>query len=66
MATYHCDFIKRYTRLSSILEMDALIAQHMLREAFSDEEIKQAKSRQDQIADFQAVSYSKQFHHIEL
>ena len=57
MATYHSDFINRYTRLSSILEMDALIAQHMLREAFSCEEIQEAKSKQAQIADFQAVSY---------
>ena len=63
MATYHSDFIRRYTRLSSILEMDALIAQHMLREAFSADEVREAKARQDQVADFQAVGDAHQALH---
>ena len=61
MSTYHSDFIRRYTRLSAILEMDSLIAQHLLREAFSDEEVKEAKARQDQVAEFQAVSIQSIF-----
>ncbi|XP_070579749.1 ankyrin repeat and fibronectin type-III domain-containing protein 1-like isoform X2 [Ptychodera flava] len=53
MTTYQPEFIRRYARLSSILEMDNLIAQHTLREAFSDDEVSEAKSRINRISEFQ-------------
>ncbi|XP_077980335.1 ankyrin repeat and fibronectin type-III domain-containing protein 1-like isoform X2 [Glandiceps talaboti] len=53
MTTYQPEFIRRYARLSSILEMDTLIAQHTLRGAFSDDELAEAKSRIQQISEFQ-------------
>nr|XP_006816761.1 PREDICTED: ankyrin repeat and fibronectin type-III domain-containing protein 1-like [Saccoglossus kowalevskii] len=55
MTTYQPEFIRRYARLSSILEMDSLIAQHMQREAFSDSEVNEAKLRIHQIAEFQQI-----------
>ncbi|XP_071965983.1 ankyrin repeat and fibronectin type-III domain-containing protein 1-like isoform X2 [Antedon mediterranea] len=51
--TYHNDFIRCYSRLSSILEMENLLAQQSVREAFKAEELNEAKQRQQQIADFQ-------------
>ncbi|XP_071796997.1 uncharacterized protein [Asterias amurensis] len=53
MTTYQPEFIRRFTRLSSILEIDSLIAQQMLREAFSSDEVDNAKLRQQQVSDFQ-------------
>ncbi|XP_033108697.1 uncharacterized protein LOC117110186 isoform X2 [Anneissia japonica] len=51
--TYHNDFIRYYSRLSSILEMENLLAQQSVREAFHTVEMNDAKQRQQQIADFQ-------------
>ncbi|XP_038067073.1 ankyrin repeat and fibronectin type-III domain-containing protein 1-like isoform X3 [Patiria miniata] len=53
MTTYQAEFIRRFTRLSSILEIDSLIAQQTLREAFSSNEVNDAKQRQQQVLDYQ-------------
>ncbi|XP_071505327.1 ankyrin-repeat and fibronectin type III domain-containing 1-like [Diadema antillarum] len=53
MSTYHGDFIRRYARLSSIMETEALITQQQLREAFSNDELNEAKQRQTQVEEFQ-------------
>ncbi|XP_041473244.1 ankyrin repeat and fibronectin type-III domain-containing protein 1-like isoform X2 [Lytechinus variegatus] len=53
MSTYHGDFIRRYARLSSILETESLITQQQLREAFSNDELNEAKRRQTQVDEFQ-------------
>ena len=57
MTTYHGDFIRRYARLSSILETEALITQQQLREAFSNDELNEAKQRQTQVDEFQKVGW---------
>ncbi|GFS88706.1 ankyrin repeat and fibronectin type-III domain-containing protein 1 [Nephila pilipes] len=54
MTTYQLSFITRYSRLSSILEMDNMLAQHAVREAFSSTELSEAKSRVNQIEEFQS------------
>ncbi|XP_076323113.1 ankyrin repeat and fibronectin type-III domain-containing protein 1-like isoform X2 [Tachypleus tridentatus] len=53
MKTYNSSFIARYSRLSSILEMDTMLAQHAQREAFSSSEITLAKHRLNQLQEFQ-------------
>ncbi|XP_022237523.1 ankyrin repeat and fibronectin type-III domain-containing protein 1-like [Limulus polyphemus] len=53
MTTYRYNFIVHYSRLSSILEMDTLMAQHALREAFSSSEVAAAKERLLQLQLFQ-------------
>ncbi|XP_052128634.1 uncharacterized protein LOC113212360 isoform X1 [Frankliniella occidentalis] len=45
LASYQHNVISRYSRLSCILELDMLLAQHSLREAFSTAEVSQAKER---------------------
>ncbi|KAL4648135.1 ankyrin repeat and fibronectin type-III domain-containing protein 1 isoform X1 [Arapaima gigas] len=50
--TYKEKFISLYCRLSSVLDLDALITQQALREAISDTEIATAKQRQQHILDF--------------
>ncbi|XP_014667903.1 PREDICTED: ankyrin repeat and fibronectin type-III domain-containing protein 1-like [Priapulus caudatus] len=45
MCTYQKPFICRYSRLSSLLEMNSLMAQHAHREAFSPTELSTAKDR---------------------
>ncbi|XP_018616903.1 ankyrin repeat and fibronectin type-III domain-containing protein 1 isoform X2 [Scleropages formosus] len=50
--TYKDKFISLYCRLSSVLDLDALITQQALREAISDTEISTAKQRQQHILDF--------------
>ncbi|XP_034242737.1 ankyrin repeat and fibronectin type-III domain-containing protein 1 isoform X2 [Thrips palmi] len=45
LASYQHNIICRYSRLSCILELDMLLAQHSLREAFSTAEVSQAKER---------------------
>ncbi|XP_071814589.1 ankyrin repeat and fibronectin type-III domain-containing protein 1-like isoform X4 [Apostichopus japonicus] len=52
LSTYHPNFTRRFARLSSILELDNILSQQTLREAFSDEELTDAKDRQDQIGNF--------------
>ncbi|XP_022242200.1 ankyrin repeat and fibronectin type-III domain-containing protein 1-like [Limulus polyphemus] len=53
MSTYRFNFIAHYSRLSSILEMDTLMAQHAQREAFSSHEVISAKERLSQLQMFQ-------------
>ncbi|KAL4240314.1 Ankyrin-repeat and fibronectin type III domain-containing 1 [Mactra antiquata] len=53
MCTYQQQFISRYSRLSSILEMDTILAQQMQREAFSKEELNTAKERVQQLVNLQ-------------
>ncbi|XP_048871521.1 ankyrin repeat and fibronectin type-III domain-containing protein 1 isoform X2 [Brienomyrus brachyistius] len=50
--TYKEKFISLYCRLSSVLDLDALITQQAVREAISDTEIATAKQRQQHILDF--------------
>ncbi|XP_022235199.1 ankyrin repeat and fibronectin type-III domain-containing protein 1-like [Limulus polyphemus] len=53
MTTYESNFIANYSRLSSILEMDTLMAQHAQREAFFTYEVVSAKERLCQLQMFQ-------------
>ncbi|XP_022238607.1 uncharacterized protein LOC106457080 isoform X2 [Limulus polyphemus] len=53
MKTYNPNFIARYSRLSSILEMDTMLAQHAQRKAFSSSEVTSAKHRLNQLQEFQ-------------
>ncbi|XP_076334282.1 ankyrin repeat and fibronectin type-III domain-containing protein 1-like isoform X2 [Tachypleus tridentatus] len=53
MTTYRYNFIACYSRLSSILEMDTLMAQHAQRKAFSSHEVISAKERLSQLQVFQ-------------
>lgn len=53
MYTYQQEFICHYSRLSSVLDMDTVISQQSLREAFSAREVQLAKARQDQLSYFQ-------------
>ncbi|XP_074648246.1 ankyrin repeat and fibronectin type-III domain-containing protein 1-like isoform X2 [Tubulanus polymorphus] len=54
MSAYENEFISRYSRLSSILEMDMHLSQQALREAFSDEEIADAKDRLEKLSNCQS------------
>ena len=54
MGTYQGDLLGRYARLSYILEMDTLMAQHASREAFSQAEVKETKDRLCQLHQFQS------------
>lgn len=47
--------MRRFARLSSILELDNILSQQELREAFSDEELSDAKDRQDKVGGFLTV-----------
>ncbi|KAK3865593.1 hypothetical protein Pcinc_028804 [Petrolisthes cinctipes] len=53
MGTYQRELIGRYARLSYILEMDMLMAQHASREAFSQDEISCSRERLRQLQIFQ-------------
>ncbi|KAK7079736.1 Ankyrin-repeat and fibronectin type III domain-containing 1 [Halocaridina rubra] len=53
MGTYQRELIGRYARLSYILEMDTLMAQHASREAFSQEEISYTRNRLWELQNFQ-------------
>ncbi|XP_043191220.1 ankyrin repeat and fibronectin type-III domain-containing protein 1-like [Amphibalanus amphitrite] len=53
MMTYQRSFVSRYSRISSILETDTIMAQHAHREAFSDAEISEARGRLSQLQTFQ-------------
>ncbi|XP_076345347.1 ankyrin repeat and fibronectin type-III domain-containing protein 1-like isoform X5 [Tachypleus tridentatus] len=53
MTTYQSNFIAHYSRLSSILEMDTLMAQHAHREAFFTSEVVSARERLCQLQTFQ-------------
>ncbi|XP_067670804.1 ankyrin repeat and fibronectin type-III domain-containing protein 1-like isoform X2 [Haliotis asinina] len=51
--TYHPEFISRYSRLSSIIEMDVNLAQQAHREAFSSDELSTARVRVDVMVQLQ-------------
>ncbi|MEQ2267744.1 hypothetical protein XENORESO_009999, partial [Xenotaenia resolanae] len=50
--TYKEKFISLYCRLSSVLDLDALITQQALREAITDDEVTTARSRHQLILDY--------------
>ncbi|RWS25945.1 Ankyrin repeat and fibronectin type-III domain-containing protein 1-like protein [Leptotrombidium deliense] len=52
--TYQSTFIARYSRVSSILEMDTMVAMHAQREAFFANEVSEAKDRICQLQEFQS------------
>lgn len=45
LKTYQAGFIQKFSKLSSLLELDAATANHLHREAFSNTELAQAKER---------------------
>nr|XP_014346428.1 PREDICTED: ankyrin repeat and fibronectin type-III domain-containing protein 1-like [Latimeria chalumnae] len=49
--TYDREFISQYCQVSALLELEALLSQQTLREAFSDSEIVAAKQRHQQVQD---------------
>ncbi|KAF2349086.1 Ras-associating (RA) domain [Trinorchestia longiramus] len=53
LSTYQSQLLGRYARLSCILEMDKLVAEHAKREAFSQEEINATRQRLTQVQKFQ-------------
>ncbi|XP_051877152.1 ankyrin repeat and fibronectin type-III domain-containing protein 1-like [Pristis pectinata] len=50
--TYDKPFISQYCQVSALLELDLLLSQQALREAFSDSEVVAAKQRNQQVQDF--------------
>lgn len=50
--SYKEKFISLYCRLSSVLDLDALITQQALREAITDSEVATAKQRHQLILDY--------------
>ncbi|XP_048465750.1 ankyrin repeat and fibronectin type-III domain-containing protein 1-like isoform X1 [Rhincodon typus] len=50
--TYDKVFISQYCQVSALLELDLLLSQQALREAFSDSEVVAAKQRHQQVQDF--------------
>lgn len=50
--TYDRDFISQYCQVSALLELESLLSQQSLREAFSDSELTTAKQRHQQVQDF--------------
>uniref|UniRef100_UPI00398E82D6 ankyrin repeat and fibronectin type-III domain-containing protein 1-like n=1 Tax=Pristiophorus japonicus TaxID=55135 RepID=UPI00398E82D6 len=50
--TYDKAFISQYCQVSALLELDLLLSQQALREAFSDSEVVAAKQRHQQVQDF--------------
>lgn len=54
LRTYQGPFIARYARISSILEMDTMLAHHANREAFSSTEVTAARNRLAQLQAFQS------------
>ncbi|XP_072916102.1 LOW QUALITY PROTEIN: ankyrin-repeat and fibronectin type III domain-containing 1-like [Hemitrygon akajei] len=49
--TYDRAFIRQYCQVSALLELDLLLSQQALREAFSDSEVVAAKHRHQQVQD---------------
>uniref|UniRef100_A0A182MSW6 Ras-associating domain-containing protein n=1 Tax=Anopheles culicifacies TaxID=139723 RepID=A0A182MSW6_9DIPT len=45
LKTYQSNIIQKYSRLSCILELDTMLANHLHREAFSSSELQKAKDR---------------------
>ncbi|XP_063171153.1 ankyrin repeat and fibronectin type-III domain-containing protein 1-like [Candoia aspera] len=50
--TYDHEFISQYCQVSSFLELESLLSQQSLREAFSDSELTTAKQRHQQVQDY--------------
>ncbi|XP_010143742.1 PREDICTED: ankyrin repeat and fibronectin type-III domain-containing protein 1-like, partial [Buceros rhinoceros silvestris] len=50
--TYDREFITQYCQVSALLELESLLSQQSLREAFSDAELSTAKQRHQQIQDY--------------
>ncbi|XP_041433496.1 ankyrin repeat and fibronectin type-III domain-containing protein 1 isoform X2 [Xenopus laevis] len=50
--TYDREFISQYCQVSALLELESLLSQQSLREAFSDSELATAKQRHQQIQDY--------------
>ncbi|KAM6114054.1 LOW QUALITY PROTEIN: ankyrin repeat and fibronectin type-III domain-containing protein 1-like [Pterocles gutturalis] len=50
--TYDREFITQYCQVSALLELESLLSQQSLREAFSDAELSTAKQRHQQVQDF--------------
>uniref|UniRef100_A0A8D0KT16 Fibronectin type-III domain-containing protein n=1 Tax=Strix occidentalis caurina TaxID=311401 RepID=A0A8D0KT16_STROC len=50
--TYDRDFITQYCQVSALLELESLLSQQSLREAFSDAELSTAKQRHQQVQDY--------------
>ncbi|XP_065558536.1 ankyrin-repeat and fibronectin type III domain-containing 1-like isoform X2 [Artemia franciscana] len=53
--TYQSELISKYSRLSALLEMDQILAQHAHREAFSCSELNEAKQRVNKLGDLQSL-----------
>lgn len=51
LKTYHSGIIQKYSRLSCILELDTVLANHLHREAFSSIEVQAAKERLNKLQD---------------
>lgn len=51
LKTYHSGIIQKYSRLSCILELDTVLANHSHREAFSSIEVQAAKERLTKLQD---------------
>lgn len=54
MKTYQSGFIRRFSKLSCLLELDAATANQVHREAFSNHELAQAKERLATLSDLQS------------
>ncbi|XP_048350991.1 ankyrin repeat and fibronectin type-III domain-containing protein 1-like isoform X3 [Sphaerodactylus townsendi] len=50
--TYDHEFIAQYCQVSALLELESLLSQQSLREAFSDTELTTAKQRHQQVQDY--------------
>ncbi|KAM6424147.1 ankyrin repeat and fibronectin type-III domain-containing protein 1-like isoform 5-T10 [Liasis olivaceus] len=50
--TYDHEFISQYCQVSAFLELESLLSQQSLREAFSDSELTTAKQRHQQVQDY--------------
>ncbi|XP_075422530.1 ankyrin repeat and fibronectin type-III domain-containing protein 1-like [Ascaphus truei] len=50
--TYDREFISQYCQVSASLELESLLSQQSLREAFSDSELTAAKQRHQQVQDY--------------
>lgn len=56
--TYDHEFITQYCQVSALLELESLLSQQSLREAFSDSELTTAKQRHQQVQDYIQVCCS--------
>lgn len=57
---YDHEFISQYCQVSAFLELESLLSQQSLREAFSDSEVTTAKQRHQQVQDYIQVLWSKE------